>query len=67
MGPNETVTARFRENNPGRWLYHCQVFTHQTGMAGWYSYRRTFRKRGRYTIICSLHPDNMRQAIRVVR
>ena len=32
-----------------------------------YSYRRTFRKRGRYTIICSLHPDNMRQAIRVVR
>jgi FtsP/CotA-like multicopper oxidase with cupredoxin domain len=37
MGPNETVTARFVEDNPGRWLYHCHVFTHQdAGMAGWY-------------------------------
>ncbi len=37
MGPNESVTARFVEDNPGRWLYHCHVFTHQdTGMAGWY-------------------------------
>ena len=28
---------RFREDNPGRWLYHCHVFTHQdAGMAGWY-------------------------------
>jgi FtsP/CotA-like multicopper oxidase with cupredoxin domain len=37
FGPNETVTARFTEDNPGRWLYHCHVFTHQDmGMAGWY-------------------------------
>ncbi|HET6550701.1 MAG TPA: multicopper oxidase domain-containing protein [Solirubrobacter sp.] len=37
MGPNESVTARFVEDNPGRWLYHCHVFTHQNvGMAGWY-------------------------------
>jgi hypothetical protein len=37
VGPNETVTAAFREDNPGRWLYHCHVFTHQdAGMAGWY-------------------------------
>ena len=37
FGPNETVTARFIEDNPGRWLYHCPVFTHQDmGMAGWY-------------------------------
>jgi FtsP/CotA-like multicopper oxidase with cupredoxin domain len=37
MGPNECVTARFVEDNPGRWLYHCHVFTHQdTGMTGWY-------------------------------
>jgi FtsP/CotA-like multicopper oxidase with cupredoxin domain len=37
MGPNESVTARFVEDNPGRWLYHCHVFSHQdTGMAGWY-------------------------------
>ena len=37
VGPNETVTARFTEDNPGRWLYHCHVFSHQdTGMTGWY-------------------------------
>ena len=36
VGPNETITARFREDNPGRWLYHCHVFSHQSGMAGWY-------------------------------
>jgi hypothetical protein len=25
------------EDNPGRWLYHCHVFSHQdVGMAGWY-------------------------------
>jgi FtsP/CotA-like multicopper oxidase with cupredoxin domain len=36
VGPNETVTARFTEDNPGRWLYHCHVFSHQDGMAGWY-------------------------------
>ena len=36
-GPNESVTARFVEDNPGRWLYHCHVFSHQdAGMAGWY-------------------------------
>jgi manganese oxidase len=37
MGPNESATARFVEDNPGRWLYHCHVFSHQdAGMAGWY-------------------------------
>jgi len=37
VGPNETVSARFVEDNPGRWLYHCHVFTHQDGgMTGWY-------------------------------
>jgi FtsP/CotA-like multicopper oxidase with cupredoxin domain len=37
LGPNETVTASFVEDNPGRWLYHCHVFSHQDGgMAGWY-------------------------------
>jgi len=37
VGPNETITARFTEDNPGRWLYHCHVFSHQdAGMAGWY-------------------------------
>jgi hypothetical protein len=37
VGPNESMTARWREDNPGRWLYHCHVFSHQdAGMAGWY-------------------------------
>jgi manganese oxidase len=37
VGPNESMTARWREDNPGRWLYHCHVASHQdAGMAGWY-------------------------------
>jgi FtsP/CotA-like multicopper oxidase with cupredoxin domain len=37
VGPSEAITARFVEDNPGRWLYHCHVFSHQdAGMAGWY-------------------------------
>jgi FtsP/CotA-like multicopper oxidase with cupredoxin domain len=37
VGPNTSITARFVEDNPGRWLYHCHVFSHQDmGMAGWY-------------------------------
>jgi FtsP/CotA-like multicopper oxidase with cupredoxin domain len=37
VGPNETTAVRFVEDNPGRWLYHCHVFSHQdAGMAGWY-------------------------------
>lgn len=37
FGPHESRIARFREDNPGRWLYHCHVFSHQdAGMAGWY-------------------------------
>jgi FtsP/CotA-like multicopper oxidase with cupredoxin domain len=37
VGPSEVITARWREDNPGRWLYHCHVFTHMDmGMAGWY-------------------------------
>ena len=37
VGPTESITARWREDNPGRWLYHCHVFSHQDGgMAGWY-------------------------------
>jgi FtsP/CotA-like multicopper oxidase with cupredoxin domain len=37
VGPNETTSVRFIEDNPGRWLYHCHVFSHQDGgMAGWY-------------------------------
>ena len=37
VGPNETITAEFLEDNPGRWLYHCHVASHMdNGMAGWF-------------------------------
>ena len=37
FGPHEAITARWTEDNPGRWLYHCHVFSHQDGgMAGWF-------------------------------
>jgi FtsP/CotA-like multicopper oxidase with cupredoxin domain len=36
LGPFNSVTARWTEDNPGRWLYHCHVASHQEGMAGWY-------------------------------
>src|SRR5207244_1695537 len=29
LGPNETKSAHWTEDNPGRWLYHCHVFSHQ--------------------------------------
>ncbi len=37
IGPGDVTTARFTEDNPGRWFYHCHVFTHlHEGMNGWY-------------------------------
>jgi FtsP/CotA-like multicopper oxidase with cupredoxin domain len=37
MGPGDSHTASFVEDNPGRWFYHCHVFTHlHMGMNGWY-------------------------------
>jgi hypothetical protein len=37
VGPQQAITAEFTEDNPGRWLYHCHVPSHQdAGMAGWY-------------------------------
>jgi manganese oxidase len=37
LGPETSVTARWREDNPGRWLYHCHIQPHmEAGMAGWY-------------------------------
>jgi FtsP/CotA-like multicopper oxidase with cupredoxin domain len=37
LGPGDSYTARFTEDNPGRWLYHCHVFSHiHMGMTGWY-------------------------------
>ncbi len=37
LGPGDTISAEYVENNPGRWLYHCHVFSHlHQGMTGWY-------------------------------
>ena len=37
MGPGDSFTAEFVEDNPGRWFYHCHVFSHlHMGMNGWY-------------------------------
>lgn len=37
LGPETVVTARWTEDNPGRWLYHCHVLSHMdAGMNGWY-------------------------------
>lgn len=37
LGPMTSVTARWTEDNPGRWLYHCHVLSHMhAGMTGWY-------------------------------
>jgi FtsP/CotA-like multicopper oxidase with cupredoxin domain len=36
-GPGDIITARYIEDNPGRWFYHCHVFSHlHEGMNGWY-------------------------------
>lgn len=37
LGPGDTLNAEFVEDNPGRWFYHCHVFSHlHMGMNGWY-------------------------------
>jgi FtsP/CotA-like multicopper oxidase with cupredoxin domain len=37
LGPGDSLTASFVEDNPGRWFYHCHVFSHlHMGMNGWY-------------------------------
>jgi FtsP/CotA-like multicopper oxidase with cupredoxin domain len=37
IGPSETVTAEWVEDNPGSWLYHCHVTDHMMGgMVGRY-------------------------------
>ena len=37
LGPGDSMTASFIEDNPGRWLYHCHVWSHiSSGMNGWY-------------------------------
>jgi FtsP/CotA-like multicopper oxidase with cupredoxin domain len=41
IGPAESFRFRWRENNPGTWLYHCHVEQHMNaGMIGIYRVRR---------------------------
>jgi FtsP/CotA-like multicopper oxidase with cupredoxin domain len=38
FGTGDSFRVRFIEDNPGRWLYHCHVFSHlHQGMSGWYN------------------------------
>ena len=37
VGPAESIRVRWRERDPGTWLYHCHVETHMAaGMIGTY-------------------------------
>jgi FtsP/CotA-like multicopper oxidase with cupredoxin domain len=37
LGPADANTFTIVEDNPGRWFYHCHVFSHlHMGMTGWY-------------------------------
>jgi FtsP/CotA-like multicopper oxidase with cupredoxin domain len=37
LGPAEVTSFQIVEDNPGRWFYHCHVFSHlHMGMNGWY-------------------------------
>jgi manganese oxidase len=41
VGPAETFAIRWREQDPGTWLYHCHVESHMmAGMIGTYRVRR---------------------------
>jgi manganese oxidase len=41
VGPAESLKVRWRERDPGTWLYHCHVETHMlAGMTGTYRVRR---------------------------
>ena len=37
IGPADVISLQYVEDNPGRWFYHCHVFSHlHMGMNGWY-------------------------------
>jgi FtsP/CotA-like multicopper oxidase with cupredoxin domain len=41
VGPAESLKVRWRERDPGTWLYHCHVETHMmAGMIGTYQVKR---------------------------
>ena len=41
VGPAETIAIRWREEDPGTWLYHCHVESHMmAGMIGIYRVSR---------------------------
>ena len=50
LGPGDSITAAFVEDNPGRWFYHCHVFSHlHEGMNGWYLVELSRGPRGRWS------------------
>jgi FtsP/CotA-like multicopper oxidase with cupredoxin domain len=41
VGPAETFRIRWKEEDPGTWLYHCHVEAHMmAGMIGIYQVKR---------------------------
>jgi FtsP/CotA-like multicopper oxidase with cupredoxin domain len=37
LSPSQGLRVRFKEQDPGRWLYHCHVMSHmEQGMVGYY-------------------------------
>lgn len=37
FGPGDVLSVPFTADNPGRWFYHCHVFSHlHMGMNGWF-------------------------------
>ncbi len=40
LQPDETLTAAFKADNPGKWMIHCHMVEHQAGgMATWFEVR----------------------------
>jgi plastocyanin len=53
--------------------HNVSLYKHPKGVKRWtsevasadYKFKRKFKKRGKYVVICTLHPDEMRMTIRV--
>ena len=53
--------------------HNVSLYKHPKGVKRWtsevassdYKFKRKFKKKGKYVVICTLHPDDMRMTIRV--
>ena len=53
--------------------HNVSLYKHPKGVKRWtsevassdYKFKRKFKKRGKYVVICTLHPEDMRMTIRV--